>query len=89
MSDLETVLRVDHYNGIKVEQHNGVYGLLAMQKGSGENEVWYKKWVFLSKWKNGKGEPNDKKQPMAVRLGDKETALKVLREAWEAVHNAK
>lgn len=74
------VIEVDHYNGVQLRCYDGKYGLLSMQKG--QNEVWYKKWVFLSRWSKSQKEPlpdTNKKLPMAVRLGDKQTALNTLK----------
>lgn len=89
MTKEDKVFDIDHYKGIKVEEYNGVYGLLAMQKGSGVNEVWYKQWAYPSRFKNGKPMPEEKSRPVAVRLGDRQTALKVLRELWEYISNQK
>lgn len=62
--------------GVEVEEYKGIYGLVANTKG--QNEVWYKVWVFLSKWQNKQAVPDDKKRPMSIRLGDKDTAIKTL-----------
>lgn len=79
MIDEEYIHEVDHYNGIQIQKYNGIFGLLAMQKGGGEQkEVWYKIWTFLSYWKNGEAVPGDKKRPMAVRLGEKQQAIEIL-----------
>ena len=85
--ELDRVFEVDHYRGVKIEEYRGVYGLLAIQKGSGANEVWFKRWVFMSRFKDGKSSPQGNPRPMAVRLGDKETALKTLMAVWEYISN--
>lgn len=71
-------VQVDEYNGVQLQLYDGRWGVLAMQLGGGESRTWYKRWVFLSKWNNGRPKPDTKKVPMAVRLGDKEEAIKTL-----------
>ena len=81
----ENIIEVDHYNSAYLEEYNGTYWLYALVKGSGQQAVWYKLWVFLSKYNKGNPIPDDMKRPMAVRLGDKKTAVKVLRELLKQV----
>jgi len=80
MSREYDVVEVDYYKGVQLQDYNGTIGLLAMDKKGGENMVWYKVWVFLGKYVKGKSLPSNKTRPMAVRLGDKETAVKTLKE---------
>lgn len=78
-------IEIDHYNGIDIEEYNGVYGLISMYKGGGEEmSVWYKRWCFPSKWKNGRAVPDEKSKPVAVRIGhgQKET-LETLKQIVE------
>ena len=83
----ENVIEVNNYDGIQVDLYDGKYSLLAMQKG--QNEVWYKRWVFLSRWKDGKPVADEKKMPMCVRLGDKEQARQILKSIWEQIGGLK
>ena len=78
-------LEVDTYNAIALQEYDGRYGLLALERG--KNDVLYKKWVFLSRWSKLKGGPvpGDKKLPMAVRLGDKQKAIAVLTEILKSL----
>jgi len=82
----QKIIEVNNYDGIKVDEYNGKISLVAMQKG--QNEVWYLKWAFLSRWKKGETEPvpDTKKMPMKVLLGnDKEQAQKIIKEIWELI----
>jgi len=72
------ILEVDHYNGAQLQVYDGTWGILSLQKGGGNQGTWYKRWVFRSKWSNGVSVPTDKKLVQAVRLGDRETAIKTL-----------
>lgn len=82
-SDLETH-PIDYYNGVAVDIHNNVFGLISMNKGA--NDVWYKRWIFWSEYKNGKSVPkNDKVRPLAIRLGDKAVALEVLKKLMDDI----
>ena len=69
---------IDQYKAVQLQNYKGTFGLLSLDLKGGENTTYYKQWVFLSEWKNGKPIPGKRKMPMAVRLGDKETAIKVL-----------
>jgi len=80
MSREYDVVEVDYYKGVQLQDHNGTFGLLAMDKRGGEHMVHYKQWVFLGKYVKGKNLPSNKTRPMAVRLGDKETAVRTLKE---------
>ena len=73
----DMIVSVDANNSVLLEEYNEVFDLLALKKG--QNGVWYKVWVFLSKWQKGGAVPDDKKRPMAVRLGKKEQALDTLK----------
>lgn len=81
----ENIIEVNNYDGIKVDEYQGKYYLVAMQKG--QNEVWYMRWCFLSRFKKGEKEPfpSDKKQPIKVVLGDKESAMKNLKLIFELI----
>ena len=72
------ILEVDHYNAVQLQRYDNVWGILSLQKGGGNEGSWYKKWVFKSKWSNGVSVATDKKMPVAVRLGDREEAIKTL-----------
>jgi len=63
----DAIITTSYADGILIAEHQGSYGLIATTRGSSDNN--YKQWVFLSKWQNSKPVPNNKKQPMAVRLG--------------------
>ena len=76
-SDEQIYLTTKYGDGVKLEEYNGQYSLVATRQG--ENEVNYIQWVFLSKWKNGEPVPGKKKLPMCVRLGDREMAIEVLK----------
>ena len=71
---------INEYRAVQLQDYKGIFGLLALNIGGGENMTYYKQWIFLSEWNNGKPCPSDKKLPMAVRLGDKETAVNTLEE---------
>ena len=64
----EEVIKVDYYNSVMIEEYNGKYSICAVDNG--QNECFYKKWVFLSRWRNGEAVPDDRKMPMKVALGD-------------------
>ncbi len=70
----DAIITTPYKDGILIAEHQGSYGLIATTRGSNDNN--YKQWVFLSRWVNGTSVPTDKKQPMAVRLG--EDPVKVL-----------
>ena len=74
-SDLE-VHPIDDYNGVAVDVYKGIFAIMSMNKG--QNDVWYKKWIFWSRWLNGASKPDGKAKPLAIRLGDKTTALETL-----------
>ena len=69
-----------HYDAVQLDEYNGTYSIKAVQKG--QNDVYYLRWVFTSKWSKTSGGfvPDDKKRPMHIVLGDKQTALNTLRE---------
>lgn len=71
---------IDKYKAVQLQDYKGVIGLLALSIGGGENITYFKQWVYLSHWKNGKNIPTAQKMPMAVRLGDRGTAIKILEE---------
>jgi len=83
--DEDKVIAVDTYNGMYLEQHEGNYSLKAIQIG--KNEVPYLIWVFLSKWSKAAGGavPDDKKRPMAVRLGTRSEAVKALKQILKQI----
>ena len=78
MSKEFNTIEIDEYNGVQAQVYNGVWGILSMKKGGGENITWYKKWVFLSKRIRGKALPMKQLIPVAVRLGDKAQAIETL-----------
>ena len=81
-SDLETH-PVDNYNGVSVDVYNNVFGLLAMNRGN--NDVWYRRWIFRTRWVNGASKPDGKAMPLAIRLGDKATALDTLKKLMDDI----
>ena len=85
MTNSYEVIKVDQYKAVQLQEYKGIYGLLALNVGGGENETYYKQWVFLSKWSNGQSQPTDMRRPMGVRLGDKETAIKILEGALREI----
>ena len=72
------IIKIDRYSGVALNEYDGKFSIQTYNLGS--NEVWYLVWVFLSKWSKGssKAVPDEKKRPMAVRIGDKATAIKTL-----------
>lgn len=80
----ENVIEINNYDGIQLDEYNGKYSLNAMQHG--QNDVWYKRWVFLSRYKDGEAVPDKKKQPMKVVLGDKSKALEVLKHLYNQIN---
>ena len=82
----ENVIEVNQYDGIVINEYSGNYSLNAVKKGS--NEVWYKVWVFLSKWDKAAGGAvaDDKKRVMSVRIGDSSAeAVQTLRALIDAL----
>ena len=80
MGDNKPVIKIDHYNGIRLESYldrNGdrVYGMVAMD--AGQNDVWYPRYVFPSKYsKEGRGgvpDTSKKARPASLRLGTGKT----------------
>lgn len=69
---------VDEYNAVQLQDYNGTFGILALSLAGGENTTYYKKWAYASYYKNGKKITADKPTPVAVRLGDKRTAISIL-----------
>jgi len=61
--------------GVALNEYNGNYSLVASRDKDG---VIYKDWVFLSKWQNSKAVPDDKKRPMGIYMGDKQSAIECL-----------
>ena len=61
--------------GTLLDEYQGNYSLIDTKN---VDENVYKTWVFLSRWQDGKAVPIDKKRPMGIYLGDKETAIKML-----------
>jgi hypothetical protein len=71
MSD---IIEVTEKEGVKIEEYQGNYSLIAMKK-SGD------KWYWKScKYKIGRDSYSEKDQPAKVTLGTKETAISVLGE---------
>ena len=68
--DKEDIIEVNQYNSVMINEYNGSITLQAINNGQDEN--YYQKWVFLSKWSKSAGGPvpDDKKRPMGVLLGD-------------------
>lgn len=84
----DETMRVDQWNGVQLQKYKDTFQVLAMTPGGGEDaeNVWYKQWVFLSRWENGQGIPDeDKRRPMGIRLGDKETALNILKKLYHTI----
>lgn len=71
---------INEYRAVQLQDYKGIFGLLALNIGGGENMTYYKQWIFLSKWENNRSVPTNKKLPMAIRLGDKKTAISTLEE---------
>jgi len=69
--------RKDGY-GIQVNEYNGNYSLQAAKQ---KEDKIYLDWAFLSKWDEGTRGfvPDEKKRPMSVYLGDRESAIKALK----------
>jgi len=86
----DAIITNDYGDGILLEEYKGTYGLIATTRGN--NEVNYKQWVFTSKWSKAAGgwTPDDKKRPMAVRLGtDPVGVLKKLIAEFERASGSK
>jgi len=85
MEPEDALITTTYNDGILLQEYQGSYGLVATTRGN--NDVNYKQWVFLSKWQNGKAVPDNKKRPMAVRLGKDPVAVleELLRIAKEEV----
>jgi hypothetical protein len=60
-------------NGIKLEEYKGNYSLTAQRENNGK---YYPQWA---KYQKGKNEHQEKDWPVKVTLGDKETAVGVLK----------
>ena len=75
--DEKDVIKINTYDSIKLDEYKGKYSLCAVDNG--QNETFYLKWCFLSKWENGAAVPGDRKMPMKIVLGDnKEQAISTL-----------
>ena len=74
----DEIIKVDDNNGIEINEYGGNVSLNALELG--QNGVWYRQWVFRSKWENGGPVASDKKQPMSIRLGpaDGQVAVAVI-----------
>ena len=70
------IIKVTEKTGLVLDEYNGKFSVQKVTLG--DNGTWYPEWVFLSRWKDGKAQPDEKKRPMAVYLGDKELALKAV-----------
>lgn len=84
---MENVIKVDYHNGISLEEYNGIYGLLSWK--AGQNETWFKKYVFLSLSRKGKYVPDERKRVMSVRLGKKDVAIEVLEKILKELKGGK
>ena len=64
--------------GVMLDEYNGNYSLIA---GKQTEQDLYKDWVFLSKWSQSDGGfvPDNKKRPMGVYLGERDSACEALR----------
>ena len=73
-------IETTNYDAIKLEEYNGQYSIKSVQIG--QNGVYYPRFAYPSEWsKATRGWiPGKKSYPMAVRLGDKQTALNTLRQ---------
>jgi hypothetical protein len=60
-----------------MEEYKGIYGITVVQEGK-DGKI-YKKYAYESTRKDGKFVPADKSRPIAVRLGDKATAISALK----------
>lgn len=92
MNDQENIIEVDQYNGIQVSHWidrdgNRIWQILAMRRGSGENQVWYP--VFCYPPLKGKGQGPDTKakaRPVSITLGrDRKEIIEVLRKIAGAI----
>lgn len=70
MSD---VIAANKYEGVKMEEYKGAYSLLAMK---GSDGTYYPMWA---KYRKGKDAYQDKDWPVKVSLGDKESAIAILK----------
>ncbi|MFA5307726.1 MAG: hypothetical protein WC365_09815, partial [Candidatus Babeliales bacterium] len=76
---MDEIIKTGEKSGIKVEEYNGIISLSAQREGNG------KYWGEWAKYKKGKNEYQEKDWPIKVILGDKETALKALREIYAVI----
>ncbi|KKM32243.1 hypothetical protein LCGC14_1565920 [marine sediment metagenome] len=73
-------IKIDECNAIQLQVYDGTFGILSLRLAGGSTPTWYKKWVHNSVYKNNVAVPQKKAVPMAVRLGDKSTAIEALEE---------
>ena len=73
-------LDIDEYKAVQLQDYMGKFGLLSLDIKGGENTTYYKQWIWLSEFKHGKSVASNRRFPMIVRLGDRETAIKTLEE---------
>ena len=64
--------------GVELNEYNGNFSL---QAATHKDDKYYKEWVFLSRWNQDtrSAEPDEKKRPMGVYFGDRDSAIKALR----------
>ena len=72
---------------IVIEEYQGNYGLVLAKKGTKEGTLW-KKWCYPQVkgdgGKEGKSKPAEKAIPLKIPLGNREDAVKVVREIAKA-----
>ncbi len=73
---MEAYIVNDYGDGLILDEYNGQYSLIATTQG--KDGTSYKRWVFLAKSEDRQLVATKKKLPMSVRLGNRETAIRVL-----------
>ena len=85
MSEFELFIKVDgsqYGDGVLLDKYGDRYSLIAAQESKSAVGTVYKRWVF-PQTKDKK--PMDKAVPMGVRLGNREQAIQILKQALAAL----
>lgn len=76
---MDEIIKTGEKTGLKVEEYKGIISLSAQREGNG------KYWAEWAKYRKGKDAYQEKDWPVKVSLGDKETALKALRDIYAVI----
>ena len=66
-------IQTTDFNGVKLSEYKGTYSIEALRAG---DDKLFPVWA---KYQKGRDEFQEKSWPVKVNLGDKETAIKVLK----------